>query len=233
MSEREYFSLRYAIPGFTLILIIIGINYVPLLKIMEITRLESAFGAFLAFLSLFTGSAIGFLVSQVWWCWLRWRRIILNVFKPMEDTLITKCGFKPPRKKDEEQKVVSAILDFLLLKTDSEKFWKYAQRRWDMFHVFSSTLVTMIIAYILGIILRIYYEFSIFQGSFKVCNTGFLAEVGAQVFVLLCVITLVLLILWARGYVFDEYVFILNALIEDPELNKELLKAFPDYFKKE
>lgn len=67
MSERQYFSLRYAIPGFAFILILIGINFVPLLKFLEeIPAFKDSFGAFLAFFSLFSGSAIGFLISQFW-----------------------------------------------------------------------------------------------------------------------------------------------------------------------
>jgi len=67
MPERSFFDWRTAFLGYTFILIIMGINYIPLAKILENTSLGSTFGAVLAFLTLVSGSAIGFLVSQVWW----------------------------------------------------------------------------------------------------------------------------------------------------------------------
>lgn len=67
MSKRDYFSVRYTVPGYTLILLVIGINYFPFLKILETTEFGSVFGAFLGFLSLFASSALGFLVSQLYW----------------------------------------------------------------------------------------------------------------------------------------------------------------------
>ena len=67
MSERSFFDWRTALPGYTFILIILGLNYSPLFEIFKSQGIQSTFGAILAFLTLVSGSAIGFLVSQVWW----------------------------------------------------------------------------------------------------------------------------------------------------------------------
>jgi len=64
MSERRYFSLRYTVPGYTFILLVIGINYVPLIEFMKTTGAPEVFGAILAFASLLTGSALGYLRNK-------------------------------------------------------------------------------------------------------------------------------------------------------------------------
>ena len=67
MSDRQYFDFRSVVPGFVFILLLIGINFVPILKFLQNPAFSDFFGAFLAFLTLFSGSAIGFLISQIHW----------------------------------------------------------------------------------------------------------------------------------------------------------------------
>jgi len=90
MAERQYFSLRYAIPGYAFILLVIAINYVPLLNILP--EFSEVFGAFLAFLSLFSGSAIGFLICQAWWWWFQGHAGIWGIseFKEARDEFTTR-----------------------------------------------------------------------------------------------------------------------------------------------
>lgn len=81
LSERGYFSLRYAVPGFTLILLVLGINYAPLTVLLN--NLNNVdFGTFLAFFSLLSGSAIGFLVTQIYWFLFQKKKGILGIDKP-------------------------------------------------------------------------------------------------------------------------------------------------------
>lgn len=93
MPEREYFSFRYAIPGYTFLLLVVLINYIPLLTILRATGAGQVFGAFLAFLSLFTGSAIGFLVSQFWWLYFSHgdRIFGVNGYETLRNFLIEMC----------------------------------------------------------------------------------------------------------------------------------------------
>ena len=49
MSERSYFDLRNAVPGYCFILIILSINYFPILDIIRrIAEIESIFGTALS-----------------------------------------------------------------------------------------------------------------------------------------------------------------------------------------
>lgn len=146
MSRRDYFSVRYTIPGYTLILIVIGINYVPLLRFLEITGLESIFGAFLAFFSLFAGSALGFLVSQLYWWWFLSKGALFGVkeFKKTLNALVEKYDLiRPPWNKDTQMEVY-ALFDYVdnSVEKGKEKLLGLEARRWDMYHLLSITFHT-------------------------------------------------------------------------------------------
>ena len=67
MSVREYFSVRYLIPGSTFLLPILAYNIFPLYDFLKASQVSvSLFGAILAVLG---SPAVGFLVSQIWWKW--------------------------------------------------------------------------------------------------------------------------------------------------------------------
>jgi hypothetical protein len=65
MADRDYFDLRYAIPGFTFLLIVFLINY-KLIENITSPSLISIGDIFLGFLTLLSGSAIGFLITQIY-----------------------------------------------------------------------------------------------------------------------------------------------------------------------
>lgn len=52
MSNRGYFTLRNAIPGYSFILIIIALNHFPLLVFLDVFNISEALGAFLGFFLL-------------------------------------------------------------------------------------------------------------------------------------------------------------------------------------
>ena len=71
MVERAFFTLRYALLGYTFILSTLLVAYPNLDKIFSVAEITSNDGffitAFLTFFTLLSGGAIGFLVSQVWY----------------------------------------------------------------------------------------------------------------------------------------------------------------------
>jgi len=171
MPEREYFSLRYAIPGYTLILIVIGINHVPLIK--TLAQFQTTFGAFLAFLSLLTGSALGFLVSQLWW-WYRKKGGLYGIeeFKEVLEALIDEFDlpdrYKNPQENDDKLKVI-AFYDYVSHSEEKEreKLFSYSERRWDMYHLLSSTLWALKIGLVVGIFWRFFSEFFLLKPLFS------------------------------------------------------------------
>ena len=151
MSTRGYFDLRNAIPGYALILIIIAINHVPLMEILQQQGFSSFFGAFLAFFSLLSGSAIGFLISQGWWWyWQRHAGILgdheydsaVKAFSELYEVNI------PPENDIRARRLFITAMDFAdhtKIGKDHKELLILAERRWDMFHTLSSTLFALIL----------------------------------------------------------------------------------------
>jgi hypothetical protein len=149
MPEREYFSFRYAIPGYIFILLVVAINHVPLLRFLEITEAGEVFAALLGFLSLFAGSALGFLISQIWYWWFGRKRAKkpgvygIDELEQVDKALIKKLQKLGLRKDAEDNKrAMLAIADYIVYRKE-ELLLGYARRRWDMYHVLSSTIHTL------------------------------------------------------------------------------------------
>jgi len=156
MPERSFFDLRYAIPGYSFIIWILGINHVPLLA-LEVFELESAFGAFLALLTLLGGSPIGFLVSQ-WWWWSFQRKVKeYDDFEASVQALRKKYGVIKPEEKEGKKKVLT-IHDYVIHSEKNDRIHEYNARRWDMYHLFSSERVAIRLATLCGFLYRFLYQ---------------------------------------------------------------------------
>lgn len=235
MPERQYFSLRYAIPGYTFILLIIGINHAPLLAILPGTGFATVFGAFLAFLSLLSGSAIGFLVSQVWW-W-RFQKDIgilgLEEFKKTSYRALSETfDLEESQIEGYPKRKLVAVLDYVTHYDADKGVLGLSQRRWDMYHVLSSTSYSMGIAVGAGIICRIILEFTVFNGAFSIiCNVAALIEAVVLAFLLALVTFLLLVLRKQRRWMRKSCAYIHEARIRNCKLKKDdLKKAFPDIF---
>lgn len=215
MSERQYFALRYAIPGYAFILVIIAINYVPLLKILGKEGVSDVFGAFLGFLTLFSGSAIGFLISQGWWWWWQRHYGILGV-KAYEESIKEFCRKyeldKPECDKNAKREFVSAVdyvshitaVDYVNHSKVHKKLLTLAERRWDMYHLLSSTFHALWIGLVAGIISRLYFEIFLFESSFSILSTpsaGARAEALGFIFMVGCVAFLLFFLYRGRQWI--------------------------------
>lgn len=241
-TERGYFSFRWAIPEYIFILLVLGINHIPLLEFLKATGAPEAFGAFLAFLSLLTGSALGFLVTQLhWWRFHKKGRIFgIEKYEQIED-ILTEYGYVSPEEiKEEKQRATGAVLDFTI-HLGEDNFLAYAWRRWDMYHLLSSTYDTLLIGLFVGIICRINFEFSHFGSSLRfVLGTleNHLCWVSAEAFVLLlifiCVVILLMVFKKGSQQHIDNYRPMFEALIRNSisRNEKRIKKAFPRYFPK-
>lgn len=245
MAERQYFSLRYAIPGYTFILLVVLINYVPLLEILTSHGFESAFGAFLAFLSLLSGSAIGFLSSQFWW-WKFQRnvgifggkeferafRAFAEKYKP-EKTSLAECN------KDEKRQLLAAF-DYVSHLEIKEKLLILAERRWDMYHILSSTYHTLWIASLVGLLCRIYYEYFLLKPHYEISYQKLVSILSNNVEPIALISTFagVVFLIWIlrkeRKWMFTQIAALLSARIRSSKVRRhELRKAFPDLFPEE
>ncbi|MHC3129433.1 MAG: hypothetical protein IBV52_05080 [Candidatus Bathyarchaeota archaeon] len=241
MSERAYFGLRYAVPGYTFILILIITNAVPLIQILDRTGKPEIFAALLAFTSLLTGSALGFLVSQFyWWRFNKNGGILgINEIKGVGDAI--GHGYVPPKEEKEKKKVTAAILDFVIY-LQEKPLLNYVWRRWDIYHLLVATYYTLWMGLLSGIITRIIlFEMFIFKTNFFVSQTYerylSIANVEGATLVLIVLGTLFLLFVLkqAQKSLIENYRPALEAIVRDSmHIDKlRLRKAFPKYFPKE
>lgn len=156
MSEqiRSYFSLRYALPGYTFLTIVLIMNIEFFIGIMpEPSYSIDFFGIILGFLSLLSGSAIGFIVSQPWYSFynhLKRTNIIkkrrphqrLNeIIEHIEELII-----EPPDR--------ISIMAYVLTYKIPEQITNYINRLNDMVNSLASTISAIITGLITGHIIR-------------------------------------------------------------------------------
>jgi len=230
-SARGFFSLRYVIPGYTFILIIIGLNIFPLVSFAQGTETPEAFVAILAFVTLLTGGAIGFLVSQFWWFCFNRKGAISGIkqfegeFKIVED----KAKNLPSDDKNKKE-TVEAILDFTMFLEEDKELLRLVWRRWDIYHILSSTSCTIIVSLIAGIGIRLYlFAF----GLFPIANNAFgCAELTASILVGVSAVVLLLVFRSLKNNIVTKYYPLHKALVTRnlSKNKKSLQEAFPEYF---
>jgi hypothetical protein len=222
LSDREYFSIRYSIPGYIFILFIIAVNCFPLLKLATPLHLDSFFGAFLAFVSLLAGSALGFLISQLWYLYYEHRGSLFgipelrHIPRPMLGKLKLSTGER-----------ANIVLDYLLNKKPRPELWRHLQRRIDMYNTLSCTGLSLAIGYSLGMLLRIYF-YLLPLHAVKLTIAEFWIQEGLW----LCFGFLLLILCAERNNPLNDFMSMLDAIINDAESDEEALRdlhrAFPN-----
>ena len=143
MSERTFFTLRYALPGYTFILVTVLINFSRLQSLVK----TEVFVAFLAFLYLLSGSAIGFLISQSWYIF--YNDVVPIRFKLRNVQTFLACRFGIRR---EGWIQFTVFLDYTLLLSEKQMV-EYIRRRWDLMHTLGSTLFATLIGSLAGLLI--------------------------------------------------------------------------------
>lgn len=249
MSGRQYFDYRNVIPGFVLILLIIGINFVPILRLLENPTFSDSFGAFLAFLSLFSGSAIGFLISQVHWHgWQKDFGIISHeeyegsmkqFFKKFqikseiwtEKELIQRLRSKE-KKYDEWKREIHTAVDYVSHYKADKKIQKMAERRWDIYHTLSATEDALWMGLAFGFIIRISYHL-LFIRTFEINFDNALAIGQLVSLIVIIVLTIPLFIILKRQ---KKWLLKISAhlhktrIIHSKLKEEKLEEIFPDLF---
>ncbi|MFB3888306.1 MAG: hypothetical protein ACE14S_02370 [Candidatus Bathyarchaeia archaeon] len=150
MPERTFFDLRYALPGYTFILFSILIAFPVLQEVLSSSSDNAAlFGTFFGFLTLLSGIAIGFLVSQSW-------HIIFNTFidgrygryPQTLDFLCSHYGLSCNMR----NKIF--FCDYVHRLSPDEGLKDYIQRRWDLIHLSGATLFSIPLAVVAGLCFR-------------------------------------------------------------------------------
>lgn len=228
MSSRNYFTRRDAIPGFTFLIIILVMNYTPLLNVIHYLPIQPLVGAVLGFLTIMSGSAIGFHVSQLWWSWYQWRNAHYDR-RPYQ-TLIKEYDLT--RCKDKESiKAVIAVYGYFFHKVlgckEKSELVKYCQRRFDLFHTFSATIFSIILGLFFGIGYRIIFAVQ-WNYTYDLTKEPFFH-------VIVTIVCFILIYLLKKGndWILFQYDSVSVAIIKDKD-NKiiNIRDLFPDeYFR--
>jgi len=155
MSERSFFDLRYAVPGYTFLLFFILILNEVVLYLLQIltrsTTSETLTGFLVSILTLLSGTTIGFLVSQPWYCFynccFKKERYLKDVF-----TKFKNLGICPNKRICNDQNgelfgaqkkdVLITVIDYIVQK-EHEQLKDYIGRRYDLINLMGSTIVSI------------------------------------------------------------------------------------------
>ena len=239
MPGRDYFSLIYTLPGFVLLMAIVGLNYYPAVKILDFA-ISDVFGVLLAFISLFAGSALGFLVTQFWFMRFHYSRLDANrIYKNLESLMKERLGWNPPDNIEAKEKdyTMSAVLDYMLLYDEDEKKWSFCQRKWDIYHTMSGIIVSIITGLIVGLLSRIVFELVTREGwSLGITDPRVISAPDTLLFIFtILTAAIFLFVIWyGRSKIFNEYYKVLEIFIsikgDDLIFIKNLRLVFPTFF---
>ncbi len=246
MSVRGYFDRRDAIPGFTFILVILLLNFHPIYLFLK-SEANFPFGALLGFFTLFSGSAIGFIVSQFWW-WCFQANNAQYQFKKCDYSPVQKLINKYGLKDDGTKKTIQNILSVYGYVTHYEgsrkkgayaKIFDYTTRRWDLYHLLSSTVVSIIMAFIVTFIVRLVYvlawlkcfELSFYKIHIENYLFGSTIEFFSLIFIICFLFLLIYGTLFSMKWVLGQYNRVSYALIQNSKLTPENVRdVFPSDF---
>lgn len=138
LAERGFFSLRYALPGYTLILIGILLFIPEIQETISSSEQATLLTAFLAFLFLFSGQALGFLVSQVWYLNFNHRIMGNYLWMSEKSKMVTETYKLNPEKYRR-----TVFFDYLYRLNINEQLKNIVERRYDLMHLTGSTLVSV------------------------------------------------------------------------------------------
>jgi len=240
MSEREYFSVRYLIPGSTFLLPILAYNIFPLYDFLRESQVSvSLFGAVLAILG---SPTIGFLVSQFFWKWreealIPWKMGGAKVLADNIEAIGLKFKFslKTKDNKDDKENIRKALIlyDYVLhskLHSDTKKtgLSGYAFRRYDNYVLIKCTMLCLGLGTLLGITGRL--------AGWAMYPIFYLGNHELVWLIIVSIVIVILLFMMRDGaqHVCQEHKdlheAIIRELIAESKNDKyKLRNAFPDY----
>ena len=156
VSERSYFAYRWAIPGFTFILIIISLNHHVLIQSIVLQDGVPAFPQiFFGLLALLSGSGIGFLISQIWHFLHESFDLYYGAPRKPYQTTIELYELERGFKKKNDKKRISSFFVYLLNSSSNQKqLTDLLSRRGDLYHLFGSEITSLFSGLLLGWIIR-------------------------------------------------------------------------------
>lgn len=242
MADRDYFDMRYAIPGFAFLLVVITMNYVPILNTIRDVPIGTAFTALLAFVSVLSGSAIGFLISQVWFIWHNGPGGILNLetLKGTRDKLIDDFNLNMPKKEFpkwkiwkiqiqkigvpkrqywEDNRKLDVLMTCLLHKRENTETNRYIQRRLDIYQTLSCIALSIGSGIIIGFTMRALYEYRVLKHVFDFGSVFSTSEFYVVGFITMLQFVALLVAFFGRRFPLKNYNCMLTIVIQEYQNN--------------
>jgi hypothetical protein len=125
-------------------------------------------------------------------------------------------------------------LDYVVHSKVDKNLLTLAERRWDMYHILSSTLLALCVAGIAGMAFRVYYQISFFEGSFSSLSTAEAqTEAVALIFTTISVVFLLIFLWRGRKWILAMSASLHEARIRSSDVEPEdLKKAFKSLYDK-
>ena len=152
MSERGYFSLRYALPGYTFLLFIFLINIKNLILSNTDINIITLVGILFGFITILSGSALGFIISQFWY-------LVNNYYLKEPKRLKKREPYKELLNKIDdidEKHDLYTIMTYLLTSKTDKRILDYINRRRDLINSLASTGFAILLSEIVGYLIKIF-----------------------------------------------------------------------------
>lgn len=199
MSERSYFSFKWAIPGFTFILVIISLNHQVIIQSIGLETGVPVFAQlFFGLLAILSGSGIGFLISQIWhWVYESQCYYYGAPRKPYQTTIELyklEKGFE----KKTDKKRVSSFFVYLLSTYSGQKHTRdLLVRRGDLYHLFGSEILSLFVA--LGWSIRIISHYRLGK-TFIFCGQNWWSTTEWNILFFTTLFTIIFIILLIKQF---------------------------------
>ena len=225
MSERTFFELRSALPGFIFIIITLSLNPEFLIALFRFAESSASFGIFLGFITILGGSALGFLVSQIWW--IIFERVFHGYYgcprRKSVNLLIEKYCIKKDVA-DDVQKMLVILNFFIHYKTD-EGILSYISRRWDLYNLHGSIFTTYLFSLLIGCVSR---EFIIKQQKIMTIKYNIIPS-SYWILLILFFILIPIFCLNSMNWTMAQHERMIIALINKKNISREQLEIiFPE-----
>lgn len=205
-------------------------NWESLVSLFSGEELGPVFGAVFAFLYLLSGSAVGFLVSQLWYVFFNWH-FFGKYYDHEEINRVLKCKLKPTERVDFHR--LHVFSDYIQRLSKSKEMLIYAQRRWDLIHIFGSAIFAIASGFLVGIV---YY---LINTENQFATLGAALKIHWMLILLIVISTGLILVCLGKGLfrTLKEHSIARLILIQevlDENEKKDLLirlkRSFPKYF---
>lgn len=153
MSVKNYLDIRYAFPGYTFILFVVGTSYPFFYEWLQ-TFPTDVSKIVVGIITVLGTSPIGFLISQLWYLFPIKNWFGSSVYgDQMENKKrkYVKLLHDNQVKKDRYSTV--HVLDYLI-SNSNDNAKKYLSKRWDMYNIMGSTVIAIFIGWLFGILFR-------------------------------------------------------------------------------